>query len=451
MKVHKWYGNFDSDGDGFAERIRIIVSPEWDIYLGGTRLADITYKGRQPLDFTKIDSKIDTPEENIGEGVLEKVKELAEEIDAIFNQLTDSNTLSIMRPGFYDPAGDINAPILKLAPNKITPVSDPSRNIAFPDISIDTNRLILSIRLVLEFIERLTAASSYVLGKESEIVGGSGTATRTQAIVSAAEQRFALPAERLREGASRIINHHLAQLQLNIPPGLETRVLGEDMKPLFSENELTQEGIAGEYYAYLLADPSMGSKETERELASMFYSMLMQNVIVGTDSAKIYRVTADFLRAYGKEPEIYLGPEPDSDMIDSPEDENTLMLQGDFERVTAQITENHLLHIQKHMEFDQSPSLAMLPPHLLMQVRQFNQQHIAQHQMMMQAMLSLVKRLGGGESGTKGGAREQSAGNSESQGTSNQTGLEHAGGPLGSALETKRTGEGGSYTPSQGF
>ena len=57
----------------------------------------------------------------------------------------------------------------------------------FPNFDIPTERLINAIRLVLEFIERLTAASSYVMGKESEIVGGSGTATRTNAILQNAE------------------------------------------------------------------------------------------------------------------------------------------------------------------------------------------------------------------------------------------------------------------------
>ena len=70
-------------------------------------------------------------------------------------------------------------------------------------------------------------------------MGGSGTATRTNAIVQSAEQRFAMPSERLREGASRIILQHLDILQLNIPPGLENRVLGEDGMPVFQSNELT--------------------------------------------------------------------------------------------------------------------------------------------------------------------------------------------------------------------
>lgn len=457
VKVLKWYGNFDADGDGFAEDVRIYISAEYDLYLGGMRMSDITKSGRRPIGYCKLESRIDRPAENDGEGVLEKVKELSEAVDANFNQLEDSNTLSILRPGFFDPTGDLQASALKLAPNKIMPVSDPNKNIYFPDMTIQTEKLILAIRLILEFVERLTAASSYVLGKESETVGGSGTATRTNAIVSSAEQRFALPAERLRAGAAQIASQHLDLLQLNIPPGLENKILGEKGEPVFQQNELCAAGIAGEFDAYLLADPSQGSKQTERELASMFYSVLLQNIIVGTDPAKIYAITADFLKAYGKEDDVvkYLGPAPSADDIDDPEDENTLMLQGDFARVRPQIAENHVLHIQKHMEMMQSPNflqLSQVTPALSQQVMQFNQQHIMEHQQMMQTMIGLVTKFGGGKpdgpSGPNQPGQDQSGqsgnepgGSPGSQGASPLSGLGVPSSPLGSAMQTKREGK----------
>ena len=450
VKILVWYGNYDSDGDGFAEDVRIIISPEYQMYLGGIAMTNITKSGKRPLDYTKLDSRIDCVSENFGMGVLEKVKELAEEIDAIFNQLTDGNTLSILTPGFYDPGGDFDAASLSLAPNKMVPVSDPQRNVYFPTINIQTERLLNAIRLVLEFIERLTAASSYVMGKDSEIVGGSGTATRTNAIVGASNERFALPSKRLREGAGRIIQNHLDLLQLNIPPGLEQRILGEDGQPLFNGNELSQLGITGEFDAYLLEDPAFGSSDMEKEVSSMLYSTLMMNPIVGTDPVKIYEVTADMIKAYGKEPEKYLGPKPDTDMIDSPEDENTLMVQGDFKRVRAQMTENHIDHIRVHSELMQSPSIVQIAsttPELVNQIMQFNQQHIQEHMQMMQMMQSMMSKFGGG-GGKQGPGNGVGEGPSDSKGSGGpQTpgglgGMEQAAGPLGAALNTQRTGQG---------
>ena len=459
VKIVREYLHFDADGDGFAEDIRVYVSLEHDLYLGGIAMKSITKSGKRPLTYTKFEDRLEHPQRNWGIGIVEKVRELAEEIDAIFNQVNDGNTLSVMNPVFYDPGGDIDAPVLKLQPNRMTPVSDPTRNIYFPPINIPTEKLLNAIKLILEFIERLTAASSFVLGKQDELAGGSGTATRTNAIVSAAEQRFALPGERLREGASAILTNHLDLVQLNIQPGLETRIMGENGEPLFGANELSQQGIASEMDAYLLADPSEGSKSTERELAGMFYSILLQNVIVGTDPAKIYKITADLLKAYGKDPKEYLGPEPDYDMIDSPQDENTLLVQGDFTRVKAIITENHIEHIRVHQDLINSPSmaeLAQIAPHLHQQVMQALQIHIQEHTQMMQVMISIVGKFGGGGSGAgpneSGNEGSRGAG-TDSQGLSTiggQPGLEQTSGPLGQALESKRTGKVGGNPAGPG-
>lgn len=451
VKILKWYGSFDADGDGFAEDIRVYISQDYKLYLGGIAMTNITKSGRRPIDFTKIESRLDSPTENIGYGVLETVKELAEEIDAIFNQLSDENTLNVMKPGFYDPGGDLEAASLSISPNRWQPVSDPQRNIYIPPVQSNTDKLIMAIRLVTEFIERLTAASSYVMGKESEIVGGSGTATRTNAIMNSANERFALPAERLRQGAANIIRHHLDELQLNIPMGLEERILGDDGSPIFKPNELSMEGIAGEYDAFLLPDPSMGSKDVEQQVAQMMYTLLMQNPIVATDPTKIYRLTAELIKAFGKDYKWYLGPEPDMDMVDSPEDENTLILQGMFKDVQAQFPENHMLHIQKHMELLQSPSLAAIPPALLEQVTGFTTQHIQQHmqmqQLIMKAMAGPGGKKGGEPNGEDGGEDPGRVGGN--QGDGSQPGLENLSGPLGQALNTKRSGESGGHPPQR--
>jgi len=262
VEVLVWYGHYDVDGIGANESLKIMVAEEYKIYLGGVRMRDITKSGRRPLDFTKYDSYLNRPEDLDGEGILQKVKELAEEVDAIFNQMTDANTLSVLKPFFYDPSGDLDAAAINMGPNKGIPVTGPQRNVYIPPFETRTENLINAIRLVMEFVERLTAASEYVMGRESSIVGGSGTATRTQAIVQSAEIRFTLPSERLRLGASRILNTHLDLVQLNIPQGFEEKVVGESDEPIFHAGELTDEGISGEFQAYLLPDPSMGSKQT---------------------------------------------------------------------------------------------------------------------------------------------------------------------------------------------
>ena len=446
VRTIRWYGHYDIDGSGFSDSVRIMICPDHNIYLGGVRMKDITKSGKRPLEFAKYGAYIQVIDDLLGEGVLDQVKELAEEVDAIFNQLTDANTLSVLKPGFYDPSGDLDAPTIRIAPNQMTPVTNPSQNVYFPPFEINTDRLLNAIRLVMEFVERLTAASSYIMGRESEIVGGSGTATRTNAIMQSAEVRFSRPSERLKNSAAKIVSQHFDLIQLNIPPGMETRVLGEKGEQIFQNGELTDEGLAGGFDAFILSDPTMGSKETERQTAALLYSMLLQNMIVGTDPSKIYKVTADLLKSYGKEPVEYLGPEPSMDDIDDPEDENTLMIQGDFERVKANIVENHILHIQKHSELMMSPSLQLLSqtaPALVQQIMQYNQQHIMEHTAMLQQMMALVQNpggLGGGKptnGADEGGASRENPSNKESD---PNKGVENTGGPLAQANGAQKSG-----------
>ena len=438
VKIIRWYGHYDVEGVGFEKSIRVMASKDYEVYLGGVSMKDVTKSGRRPLEMAKYSSYLDRVDSLQGEGVLEQVRELAEEVDAIFNQMTDANTLSILRPGFYDPSGDIDAPALKLAPNKLIPVSDPQNNVYFPEFKIQVESLINAIRLVLEFIERLTAASSYVMGKESEIVGGSGTATRTNAIMQSAEIRFARPVERLKTSAARVMQILLDLIQLNIPPGMETRILGEKGEPIFEQGEITSDAIAGEFDSYLANDPSMGSKSTERELMSMLYSLMMQNMIVATDPVKIYQSTAKLLKSYGQEPIEWLGPEPSMDDIDSPEDENTLMIQGDFARVKAQLTENHMQHIFAHQQLMNSPSLQLVGqtnPNLVNEIMQYNQQHIMEHTQMMQAMMGMI--AGAGK--PKGGKGGEGQGPTDTPSDPNG-GMENTQGPLASAMRSKQTG-----------
>ena len=160
----EWWSGIDLDQDTFPEQVRLLINPEYRIYLGGVELKHLSARGMRPIDLTMLMPRLDEPQGLMGMGILEQVKEHAMEIDAIFNQMTDANTLSVMRPGFYDPSGDVDAPALNLYPNRLTPVSNPTQSVFFPEINIPTERLILAIRLVLEFIERLTGASAFIFG-----------------------------------------------------------------------------------------------------------------------------------------------------------------------------------------------------------------------------------------------------------------------------------------------
>ena len=443
----EWHGNIDLDADGYPEPLRVLIAVEQKTYLGAVGVKDLSGRGLRHLDFTTFMARLDEPMGIRGLGVLEQVKELALEIDAIFNQLTDGNSLSILRPFFYDPSGDLDAAAVTLAPNKGTPVPNPSQNVYFPEVNIQTEKLINAITLVLEFIERLTAASAYVMGKESEIVGGSGTATRTNAIVGAAGQRHAVPINRLRLGAARILTQHLDLVQKNIPPGLESRVMGEKGEPVFEANELTVEGLRGEFDAYLLPDESLGSKDAERQLSQMLYQVLSQNLIISSDPTKLYKITADLLKAYGKDPEQYLGIAPDVKQTDRPEEENTLIVQGQFASVKASVLDNPIEHILRHTALLQDPVVQLLDPEMQQLVMQFVQGHIQEHIQMLQLIMAASQKQKGGGGGENAGSNGAANGAGQPAApVGPESGMGAATNPMAAAGGAQRSGE--SATPT---
>ena len=454
----EWYGGVDLDQDGFPEQVRVLIAQEKKVFLGAVAISDLSTRGLRPLDLTQFLPRLDEPTGLLGLGVLEQVKELALEIDAIFNQLTDANSMGILRPGFYRTGSDLDPSAMQLAPNKWIPTAgNPQQDLYIPDFNVRTEPLLLSIRLVLEFIERLTAASAYIMGKESEIVGGSGTATRTEAIVGASNQRHAIPVFRLREGAARILSTHLDLVQKRAsedgqgsPDGfmamMEKRVLGERGQPIFENNELIAEGLAGEFDAYLLPDESLGSKESERQLAQLLYQTAVTNPLIMSDATKLYKVTADLFKSFGKDPEAYLGRAPDVKQTDRPEDENTMILQGDLSSVQASLLDNHLEHLLIHQGIFQSPVFLAMAPDMQAAVTQFVQAHMQQHMQLLQVMLQQAqsaKPTGGVGNGANvqapGGGGRRGAGAAPSVGP--EPGVGSVQQPAAAAGAVQRQGE----------
>lgn len=429
-----WYGPYDANGDGFPEEIAVRVAIRDEIYLQGYPISTISRRGKRPIVQTNF---INRMFKLLGIGVLEQVKPLAEEIDACFRQLQDANTLGIMKWGFYDPNSDYNPDEHVAKPRAMYPVTNPSQNVYFPDMNVPIERLIMAIRLVLEFVERLTAASSYVMGKESEIVGGSGTATRTQAIMSSADARFNLPGMNMRDGVAEVLTHIFDLCHLNMPDGLEKRILGEDNEPIFETNEDVKAAFMTEMDSYLEPNAAFGDINTMRELATVLYDKFVMggNPLVVGSVEKLYHATATVFKAYGEDPVEWIGAAPSKKPTDNPVDENTLIREGTV--IHAEPQENHLEHMMVHMEVTQSPEVLMWPKEALAVL----QQHIQEHQMMMQAMLAFQNqgKKGGQENGNDNGG--SSASQAKPAATAGEQGLQGNANPAAdvSAQQTQGT------------
>jgi hypothetical protein len=408
----RWMGKYDANGDGFDEEIVALITNKEEVFLRAHMLSKISKTGKRPLVHKNFLDRIGG--KALGMGLLEQVKPLAEEIDACFRQMTDANTMSVMRWGFYDPNSDYDPEEHVAKPRAMYPVSNPQQNVYFPDIQIPIERLLNAIKLVTEFVERLTAASSYVMGKESEVVGGSGTATRTQAIMSSADTRFNLPATNLRSGLSELYTDTFNLLAMNIPEGLEEKILGAQHEKIFTDDVSAQDALALEMECYLIPSVDLGDSNTRRQIASMLYDKLLlgMNPLIVNDPNRIWWVTANYLRSYGEDPTEVIGKPASLKPTNDPFEEHTMMRDGRYTPVEPQ--ENHMEHIMIHTEESKGPNVLLWPPDKI----QLLQQHIQQHAMMMQQMMMAAsgqkdtqsQTSKGGEDGEGGAAPNQKGG-----------------------------------------
>jgi len=429
-----WYGNYDADKDGFAEEICCMVALREELFLRAFKISKVSRRGERPIRQINFINRI---HKLLGIGVLEQVKPLAEEIDAVFRQIQDANTLSILKWGFYDPNSDYSPDEHIAKPRAMYPVTNPSQNVFFPDMQVPTERLLNAIRLVLEFIERLTAASSYVMGKEGNFSGGSGTATKTAAIVTSAEQRFNLPTANIRQGLGIVLTDIFDLCFLNMPAGLEKRILGENSEPIFETPDKVRDAFAQEMDAYLLPNASFGDVGTERELATMLYDkfVLGGNPFVVGNVTKLWKASANVLKAYKEDPTEWLGKGPSEKPSDDPMDEHTMFREGMV--IHAEPQENHLEHMMVHNKFLNSSDILLWSKEMVEVLRAHIEEHMQLMQMVMQFQAGQKK---GGDLGQQNGGGKPSTAGSGASPTGGQSGIQGSANPAQSAAANQTAG-----------
>lgn len=433
VEAISWYGKYDADKDGFPEDICVVMTLTNKIILWGYKLSKISRRGKRPfvhIPFIRRLHKL------LGIGILEQVKPLAEEIDACFRQMQDANTLSIMRWGFYDPSSDYDPNVHVAKPRAMYPVQNPSQNVYFPDMQIPTERLLNAIRLLLEFIERLTAASSYAMGKESEIVGGSGTATRTNAIQTSANIRFNMPALNLRRSLAELMTDLFELCAMNMPKGLEKRIMGEDQEPIFDQAEDFERALSLQLDAYLEPNPTFGDVDTERELAVLLYDKFVMggNPLVVGNPAAIHYATANILKSVGEQVEPWIGPAPDIKETHDPIVEQTMIREGQKPMPTPE--ENHIEHIMAHQKVFTDADVLLWPPEAL----QFLREHVNIHMQQMQLVMQFAMKQKGGQSGQNTAPGAPSGEGTGDEGTTGQLGLQSSANPAAATIRNQVAG-----------
>lgn len=379
LDILEWYGLMDVGDPRGPQECIIWVEKNSKTFLSAKLLRSLYPRNRRPFigrPCIKRGSNL------LGIGYVELSKPLADEVDALYNQSNDANTLDIMPGGFYAPTSGMDPDKVELGPNVWLPVENPIQNVYMPVRNHNTEKFVMMIRNVLEFVERLTAASSYLMGKESELIGGTGSATRTNQIVAHGEMRLGPILHRIAAGWYELLTEIYYLYYFFAPPGYPERIIGEDGGQLFP-NMVLQESFLNNADAYGTPDVAMVTREFRRQLAMWVYEQFSMHPLVLQDPARLWQVAYEVLDAMGhNNPEQIIGPQPGSNadmtLINL---ENTRLMQGEL--VPVNPTDIDIQHIQGHTMMLQG---RQLPDEL----KQIIATHIAMHQQKLQTVMEGV-------------------------------------------------------------
>ena len=275
-------------------------------YLSGKPLEAVSSIGTRPW---VIGQFIRRPGSPYGISLIEVMRGLAKELDAIHNQRIDAGSIAIAPFGFYRAASSFKPDKIQIGPGVMIPVDD-IKDVNVIQLQHNPVASFQEERIIIEYIEKLTSTSAYQMGRESDIVKSRATATATMAIMGQGEQAFTILGIRLQEIFSRLLTKILQQYQMFMPPGYADRILGEDVGALLFPSGLSTEDIAGQYDAYMTLDPTNVNKAAERQANAALVQMAPQLLAMAQDP-RGYEIASEFLKSIGKvEIEKYLGSKP---------------------------------------------------------------------------------------------------------------------------------------------
>lgn len=303
LRVLEWHGGYDAENEGFRSECVFSVIKSLKLY-GSGRYQPFP-DGKRPFEVSWL-----IPRKNFfyGIGVPEMIRLLALERDAIHNQRIDAGSVSIIPFGFYRAASGFKPDKIVLQPGTWVPLDD-IRDAQFANFSHASTVLASEEAMTQSQIEKLSIAGSFQLGRESEVFKSRATARGTQIVVGQGNIRFNLLGERVKRGVARTLTRITALYQRYLPPGTAERVLGDDGKQIFPQG-MTRADLQGKYSAFLTGDTESSNISVARQISTLIYQGLMENPLVVRSPGRIWEITADFLRSYGKDVKRLIGDKP---------------------------------------------------------------------------------------------------------------------------------------------
>lgn len=400
LPIWEWYGK--ADGHEIVAR----YSPDLQRVVGVQDLMELypRQRRRRPL----VEGSLIKEGSYWGMGYGQLLEWAEAELTSNHNLFTDAGQFSVSPALFGKPtAGNSQAP-LRIESGVMNWNDDPA-SIWQMKIAFDPTYSLTKEQMVMAIVERVTGMTDQSLGRSSDRPNAPRTASGQAMLLQEGDVRGTLEIKSLRDDLRRILRHFW-ELETQFPrPEVFFRVTEEAAGGLFETKRggaiMTAEEFGGVYDFDIRFADSIFNRERRKEQGLALYQLDLLNPLINTNPRALWMVTNAVHKAMGDDQFSKLVPAPpDLGLPKSPDEEWTLLLQG--EEVQAHAEDSDNLHLLRHFkQLDEQrdadrpdrPAMSALTGHIIEHQKQMRQK------MLMKAMVDgLVRELAGNNAQTGG-------------------------------------------------
>src|SRR5215467_5980639 len=265
--------------------------------------------------------------------------------------------LSVWPIIFFKPGGGMKPGSIKLQPGTAIPTEDPSSvNVIKLNPGVDFG--IARQQDILALAERVTGITDQSLGRAVDRPNAPRTATGQLALIEEGNIRAYLDATILREDMEQIISDIWDLDCAFVPqktPGLFFRVTEEQAKGLFDVRRggafMTPREFGGRFDFSLKFAVTVWGRQQKKQEAMAFYGAAMQNPLVQQNPNAMWQLMNMLAQSFNIDFQNIIPKPPDLDRPKTPDEEWTLMLEGEEVPVNPQDDDQaHIMEHQRQLE-----------------------------------------------------------------------------------------------------
>lgn len=364
----EWYGSWrplkkqGSDGGQDDLKRRQPFEADWVVrYIPGMKqivgvqdLMELYPKMRRRRPFVDASLIKDGTYWSKGFGAL--LESLEDEATANSRLFTAAGELSVWPIIFYKPGGGFQPKAMEYGPKMAIPTEDPG-GVNVVTLRANLDYAIAKQQDTLSMAERVTGITDQSLGRAVDRPNAPKTATGQLALIEEGNVRAYLDSTILKEDMEQIITDFWmmdCDLASRKDPGLFFRVTEEQAKGAFDTMKggayMTPKEFGGTYDFRLKFATSAWSREAQAQKQISFYQLAVRNPLVMQNPRALWVLLNDTAKALGiRDFSNVVAEPPDLDMPKTPDQEWTLMLEGD-DTVNPNPQDHDDLHEMQHMK-----------------------------------------------------------------------------------------------------